>query len=253
MDYLSIEEARRTDGLRLVLVPGTPGAWAECVKGIYHVKGLSYKPVAHLVDGPHDELREWTGQTSAPVAAYNDERIRITWENMLWQAEQLAPEPKLIPENAKDRVAMFGLLREFAGECGFAWDRRLQTIARSGGPEAAPVLAYLARKYGYSEVEVEASYIRVSQLLELCSDTLEEQKAKGSPYYIGDSLTALDIYSAVLIAIMMKPLPPEKIPMPDAMRYGFSDNHPSLDSARNIVFEHRDYIFEKYLELPMDF
>ena len=176
-------------------------------KAIYHVKGISYKPVAHLVGGPHEELREWTGQTSAPVAAYNDERIRITWENMLWQAEQLVPEPRLIPENAKDRVAMFGLLREFAGECGFAWDRRLQTITRSGGPEAAPVLAYLARKYGYSEAEVEASYIRVSQLLELCSDTLEEQKAKGSPYYIGDSLTALDIYSAVLIAIMMKPLP----------------------------------------------
>ena len=115
------------------------------------------------------------------------------------------------------------------------------------------MLQYLANKYGYSETELQASYKRTAQLLELCSDTLEAQKTKGSPYYIGDSLTALDIYSAVLIAVMMKPLPHEKIPMPEGMRFGFSDNHPSQDSARDIVFEHRDYIFEQYLHLPMDF
>ena len=253
MDYLSIEEGRKADGLRLVLVAGTPGAWGECVKAVYHVKGIEYKPVAQLMGEANEDLLEWTGQTSAPVAANNDERIRITWENMLWQAEQLQPTPRLIPDNAKDRVAMFGLLREFAGECGFAWDRRLQSLARSGGPDAAPVLQYLANKYGYSETELQASYERTAQLLELCSDTLEAQKTKGSPYYIGDSLTALDIYSAVLIAVMMKPLPHEKIPMPEGMRFGFSDNHPSQDSARDIVFEHRDYIFEQYLHLPMDF
>jgi hypothetical protein len=253
MNYLSIEEGRKVDGLRLVLVAGTPGAWGECIKAIYHVKGMSYKPVAQLMGKANDDLLEWTGQTSAPVAANNDERIRITWENMLCQAEQLTPEPRLIPENAKDRIAVFGLLREFAGECGFAWDRRLQSVAQSGGPEAAPVLTYLATKYGYSEAELKASYIRTSQLLEFCSDTLEAQKVKSSPYYIGNSLTAVDIYSAVLISIMMKPLSHEKIPMPDGMRFGFSDNHPSQDSAREIVFEHRDYIFDKYLKLPMEF
>ncbi len=253
MDYLSIEEGRQANGLRLVLVAGTPGAWGECVKAIYHVKGIDYKPVAQLMGEANDDLLAWTGQTSAPVAANNDERIRITWENMLWQAEQLKPEPRLIPESAKERVAMFGLLREFAGECGFAWDRRLQSVAQAGGPKAAPVLQHLADKYGYSDAELQASYIRTSQLLELCSDTLDAQKAKGSPYYIGDSLTALDIYSAVLIAVMMKPLPHEKIPMPEGMRFGFSDNHPSQDSARDIIFKHRDYIFDKYLQLPMDF
>lgn len=253
MEYLSVEEGREADGLRLVLVAGTPGAWGECVKAVYYVKGIDYKPVAQLMGEANDDLQQWTGQTSAPVAANNDERIRITWENMLWQAEQLAPEPRLIPDNAKDRVAMFGLLREFAGECGFAWDRRLQSIAQAGGPDVAPLLTYLANKYGYSEAELAASYTRTSQLLELCSDTLEAQKAKGSAYYIGDSLSALDIYSAVLIGIMIRPLPEEKIPMPEAMRFGFSDNHPSQNSAGDIVFEHRDYIFEQYLKLPMDF
>ena len=31
MDYLSVEEGRKSNGLRLVLVAGTPGAWGECV------------------------------------------------------------------------------------------------------------------------------------------------------------------------------------------------------------------------------
>jgi glutathione S-transferase len=253
MEYLSVEEGREQDGLRLVLVAGTPGAWGECVKAVYHVKGIEYKPVAQLMGQENAALREWTGQTSAPVAALNDERIRISWEAMLWQAEQLQPEPRLIPEDAAQRVAMFGLLREFAGECGFAWDRRLQSIAASGGPGASPVLALLGAKYGYSEPELEASYLRVGQLLELCSDILEQQQARGSRYFIGDSLTAVDIYAAVMLAIMINPLPEADIPMPSAMRYGFSQHHPSHDRARDILWEHRQYIFDKWLKLPLEF
>ena len=253
MEYLSVEEGRKASGLRLVLVAGTPGAWGECVKAIYHVKGLEFQPVAQLVGEENPELLEWTGQNSAPVAAYNDERIRISWENMLWQAEQLAPEPPLIPSGAAQRVEMFGLLRELAGECGFAWDRRLHTIKASGGPEAAPMLATLAAKYGYSDAEVEASYQRTADVLALCSDMLEAQRAKGSPYYVGEQLTAVDIYAAVLFAIMINPLPHEQIPMPDGMRWGFTQPLDCLEAARPIVFEHRDYIFEKYLALPLDF
>ena len=253
MEYLSLEEGRSADGLRLVLVAGVPGAWGECVKAIYHVKGLAYKPVAQLMGQENAELLDWSGQNSAPVAAFNDERIRISWEAMLWQAEQLQPEPRLIPEDAAQRVAMFGLLREFAGECGFAWDRRLQSIAASGGPEASPVLGLLAAKYGYSESEVEASYARVGQLLELCSDLLEQQQARGSRYFIGDSLTALDIYAAVMLGIMINPLPEAELPMPGSMRAGFSQHHPSQDKARDIVWEHRRYIFDTWLKLPMEF
>ncbi len=253
MDYLSIEEGRKADGLRLVLVAGTPGAWGECIKAVYKVKGISYKAVAQLMEKTVDDLWQWTGQTSAPVAAYNDERIRVTWENMLWQAEQLEPEPKLIPANVHDRVLMFGMLRELAGECGFAWDRRLHSIAMSGGPEANPVLSYLAEKYGYSESEVEASYLRTADLLALFSERLEQQHKAGSRYYIGDSLTALDLYATVLFAIMIKPLPHEDIPMPEGMRWGFSQSHPCLETASPVLFEHRDYIFDKYLTLPLDF
>jgi glutathione S-transferase len=251
--YLTIEEGRRAKGLRLVLVAGTPGAWGECIKAVYHVKQLAYQPVAQLMGEPNEDLRAWTGQTSAPVAAYDDERIRIGWENKLWQAEQLAPEPPLIPKEARARALMFGVLRELAGECGLAWDRRLQSIAAAGGPEASPVLAHLANKYGYNESEVEASKRRVAQVLGLCSDLLEEQREAGSAYYIGNALTALDLYSAVLTAVMIDPLPHALCPMPAGMRAGFSAPFDCLKAARPILLEHRDFIFEHYLPLPMDF
>jgi hypothetical protein len=253
MKYLSIEEGCKARGLRLVLVAGTPGAWGECIKAVYHVKGLAYQPVAQRMGEPNEELLAWTGQTSAPVAAYNDERIRISWENMLWQAEQLAPEPALIPREARDRAHMFGVLRELAGECGLAWDRRLQAIAAAGGPAASPVLARLASKYGYSEAEVEASKVRVAQVLTLCSDLLEAQRAVGSDYYIGGSLTALDLYSAVLVAVMIDPLPHALCPMPEVMRAGFSTPLDCLKAARPILLAHRDLVFERHLPLPMDF
>lgn len=253
MQYLSIEEGRRARGLRLVLVAGTPGAWGECIKAVYHVKRLAYRPVAQRMGEPNEDLREWTGQTSAPVAAYDDERIRIGWENMLWQAEQLAPDPPLIPKDARERAWMFGVLRELAGECGLAWDRRLQSIAAAGGPQASPVLAHLASKYGYCDAELEASKGRVAQVLGLCSDLLEAQRAAGSDYYIGDSLTALDLYSAVLTAVMIDPLPHALCPMPAAMRAGFSAPEDCLKAARPILFEHRDFVFERYLPLPMAF
>lgn len=253
MKYLSIDEGRKARGLRLVLVAGTPGAWGECIKAVYHVKGLAYQPVAQLMGEANEDLRDWTGQTSAPVAAYDDERIRIGWENMLWQAEQLAPEPPLIPKDARARAHMFGVLRELAGECGLAWDRRLQSIAAAGGPAASPTLARLAAKYGYSEAEVEASKVRVAQVLSLCSDLLDEQRAAGSDYYIGRSLSALDLYSAVLVAVMVDPLPDALCPMPEAMRAGFMAPFDCLKSARPILLAHRDRIFERHLKLPMDF
>ncbi|MBK7951926.1 MAG: hypothetical protein IPK00_25025 [Deltaproteobacteria bacterium] len=253
MQYLSIEEGRKARGLRLVLVAGTPGAWGECIKAVYHVKGLDYRPVAQKMGEPNEDLRDWTGQTSAPVAAYDDERIRISWENMLWQAEQLAPDPPLIPKDAHARARMFGVLRELAGECGLAWDRRLQSIAAAGGPSASPVLARLASKYGYSAAEVETSKLRVSQVLSLCSDLLEAQHAAGSDYYVGRALTALDLYSAVLVAVMVDPLPHALCPMPEAMRAGFTAPFECLKAARPSLLAHRDRIFERHLPLPMDF
>jgi len=95
--YISVEEALGMSGLRVVLTPSGPAPWCEALKAILHVKRLSYIGVRQEAPGPNLALREWTAQTSAPVAIWNDERPRSTWIEQLYLAERLAPEPALIP------------------------------------------------------------------------------------------------------------------------------------------------------------
>ncbi len=39
--YLSVEEAIRRGGLRMVVVGGVPSPWGEAAKGLLHVKGIA--------------------------------------------------------------------------------------------------------------------------------------------------------------------------------------------------------------------
>ena len=78
IDYASIEDAKKMSGLRLVLGNyAVPGPWREACKGLFYIKGISYTPVvAASLSGDDKELREWTAQSSAPVAIWNDEPPR---------------------------------------------------------------------------------------------------------------------------------------------------------------------------------
>jgi glutathione S-transferase len=78
-------------------------------------------------------------------------------------------------------------------------------LNESGG-FVAPVAKYLSKKYGYRAEAAEADLARVAGVLKMLSQKLKAQHAKGSRYLIGDSLTAVDIYSAVAMALF-KPLP----------------------------------------------
>ena len=78
-----------------------------------------------------------------------------------------------------------------------------------------------------------------------------DQRDAGAHYYLGSSLTAVDIYSATFMALF-KPLPPEQCPIPDHMRPAFealdADTEKALDP---ILFQHRDRIYAEHLELPL--
>src|SRR4051812_22037721 len=104
MDYLSVEDAMKRDGVRLVLTAGVPGPWGEAAKNIFHVKALTYAPVAQHAGMPNDELVGWTGCANAPVAIYNDEAPRSGWSEILMLAERLAAEPRLIPDDSEERA-----------------------------------------------------------------------------------------------------------------------------------------------------
>lgn len=252
VNFVDFEKARDADGLRMVVVTGVPSPWGEAAKGILHVKGIPYQAVR--LDQGSTAMAEWTGERTGPVAIYNEEAPRSGWAQILLLAERLAPEPRLIPEQAEDRAMMFGLAHEICGEEGLGWARRLQGVhsglnGGDGFPEG--VAQYLAGKYGYRAEAAEQNQRRVIDLLTMLSDRLHAQKKAGSRYYIGSSITALDIYGAAFTALL-RPLPPEHCPMPDAMRVGFEAMDDETKQAfDSIIVEHRDYIYEKYLELPL--
>lgn len=256
-EYISVEQARGMSGLRLVLSPGVPGPWSEAAKGIFYVKKIPYVRVRQEIGGPNLALKEWTAQTTAPVAAWNDEPPRSTWIEQLFLAERLAPHPPLIPTNIEDRVLMFGYCNELCGERGFGWSKRLMlihpTLSNPNSSESSRAFAtYLGNKYGYDPAIAEAAPARVAEILRLLGTRLEQQRAKGSKFFIGNQLSALDIYWAAFAALI-QPLPHELCPMPQSFRALYTNTDPVVQAAVTpLLLEHRDFIYHEYLELPID-
>ena len=89
-EYIDVDSAIPMSGLRVVLTPGIPGPWSESAKAILHVKKLNFVRAAQEVLGANVALIRWTGQATAPVAAWNDEPPRTTWIEQLALFERLA-------------------------------------------------------------------------------------------------------------------------------------------------------------------
>ncbi len=252
VDYVEFEEARNAPGLRMTVVPGVPSPWGEAAKGILHVKGIPWKAVR--LDQRNDAMAEWASERSAPVAIFEDEAPRSGWSEILLLAERLAPEPPLIPGDPALRAEMFGLCHELCGEQGLGWMRRLQGIhlGLNGGPGFPPPVAqYLAGKYGYRAEDAPAHAERVTGLLQLFAGRLHAQRAAGRRTYLGDDLTALDIYSAAFMGIL-KPLPPEQCAILEPIRAAFELlDEETAEALDPILLEHRDFVYETHLELPL--
>jgi glutathione S-transferase len=252
VQYVQLEEARASRGLRMVVVSGVPSPWGEAAKGILHVKQIPWTAVR--LDPASDDLAAWTGERSGPVVMLDDEAPRSGWAEILLLAERLAPKPALLPEDANDRALMFGLSHEICGEMGLGWARRLAAVhtgLRNQGGFPAGVAGYLAQKYGYREAEGDGYGARVVSLLEMLAQRLHAQRDAGSAYYLGTALTALDIYGATFSAVF-SPLPQEHCAMPDAIRAAFESTDDATARALDpILLEHRDFIYAQHLELPL--
>ena len=254
-ERIDIEQARRASGLRIVTLANVPSPWGEALKGIVHIKQLQHARVSHAFGSPTATLQEWTAQDSFPVMAWNDERPRTTWIDQLYLAERLAPMPRLIPEGLEDRVLMFGYCNELCGENGIGWTDRLrgvhEQVTKPGG-DPAGISAYLGKKYGYTPEIGQRATQRVAEGLTALAQRLQEQKSRGSRFFIGDSLSAMDVYWATF-SNAMKPLAPELCPMIPMIREMFTTTEPTIVAATHpLLIEHRDFIFENYLELPVD-
>jgi hypothetical protein len=255
-EYIEVERARGMSGLRLVLTPGVPEPWSEAAKGVLYVKKLPYVKVRQELGGENRALLEWTAQASAPVMAWNEEWPRSLWNDQLYLAERLQPDPPLVPANLEDRVLMFGYAKEICGVNGFGWSKRLMIIRdglRNPDPVGRQLFNYLANKYGYDKAAAEAAPARIAEILRALTARLEAQRKRGSRFFIGDTLSALDIYWATFAA-MNNPLPDELCPMAPGFRRVYSNTDPTIrDATAPILLEHRDFIHHNFLELPLDF
>jgi len=251
-DPISIEQARVRSGLRLIVLQGLPSPWSQAAKGILRVKGIEYALVHRSESDPPGILEEWTGQASFPVAMLDDELPRSGWAEILLLAERLAPKPALLPADPAARALCLGLCFEICGEMGLGWCRRLESI-HDGMQHDSPssIAKYLGDKYGYTPESGAAARGRVREVLDVLADRLEAERARGNRFLLGPSLTALDIYWATFCNLV-SPLPPELLPLSERMRPMFTSEDPEVAKllGRGLL-DHRDFVYQEFLELPV--
>jgi glutathione S-transferase len=249
--FVSIAEARVAPGLRMACLRGVPSPWTEAAKGIFHVKGLACQYAAQSKDEPDGAVAAWAGDPSIPVVAYEQEKLRTGWAEILLLAERLASEPALIPAGASDRALMFGLAHEICGEMGFGWAYRLLMIQKSLGHSGelafpANVGSYLAPRYGFNPAHTKIAKTRVVDVL-----TLLSQRIEGRRYLLGSALTAVDIYWAAFANLIM-PLPEAELPAAQMIRAAYTcDDADILGAVSTELRALQRRIYETHLELPV--
>lgn len=271
INYVTIRQAREMSGLRIVLGEfAIPIPWREACKGIFYVKGLEYVPVRSAnegaadmqigMDGTQSELIAWTGQASVPVVAWNDERPRTLWNEQLCLAERLAPDLPLVPTSMEDRIRMFGLAHALMSEDGLLYNSRhfMSGPMIDSLPEDSPereLFVFFGRKYGYSDAALAGATSRIVDILGTLDTQLRAQRKRGSPYLLGEQLSALDIYWATSCGFL-DPMPEDRCPMLSAFRKPLLYGTPNLAIDRALTSAlraHRDFVYEEHLELPIVF
>jgi glutathione S-transferase len=261
MEYVEPRDAADMSGLRLVLTVGVPGPWGEAAKNIFEYKGIDYVPVAQHASRANEDLLAWTGIRNAPIAVYEDEPPRANFMDIVMLAERLKPELRLIPDDPAERMLCFGISTEICAERGFGWRRRHIMSRASRKPTADtsevadPKLDrdVMQRAYGGNQREIDESPAYLAHMLDAFADRLRSQRAAGSDYFVGTSVTACDIHWACFSALL-DPLPHDVNPMPAWLRVPYSYLGEELEAHKHIeLIEHRDMMFQRHLRLPLDF
>ena len=252
--FIPLEEAAAmTTGTRVTFIPGVPAMYSEALKNLCHVKGIPLIRALHPLMGVDREtgedrqarLYELTRQTSLPTMFRDAERPRNVWIEQLALAERIgAPNsPKLIPDDFEQRVEVLGLCAVVLGEDGLVWNMRIL----GDGP--------LARKYGYSEEASAAAPAKIAEVIRLIDRRLDAQAQRGSPYLVGDAITAVDVYWATM-SMTVAPAPPEIMPITEQNQrmlasFATIGEIPVIAEALSErIGEHQRYILTNYCETP---
>jgi glutathione S-transferase len=182
---------------------------------------------------------------------HDDEPPRSGWAEILMLAERLAPSPPLLSLEPNARGRAIELANDFCGERGLGWTRRLQLVhagTEKAGGFPGRVAAYLGGKYGYDAAQAPTYTPRVCELLAKVAAALRKS---GGPYYFGDTLNAVDVYSAAFMALF-KPLPEDRCAMEPYARAAFEYLDDATRAALDpVLLAHRDLMYARHLETPL--
>jgi glutathione S-transferase len=252
VEYFEVEQARTMPGLKLALTRGgVPAPWSESAKHILRYKKIPFIPVVQRPGKPNQELVAWTGSRNAPIAILDSASPKANWLDILSLAERLAPEPALLPSDYASRLKVLGVSAEICSEGGFGWSRRLMMLSQYSKADAGRASA-LSEAYADTQENIARAPQRCAETLDGLAAKLTSQERRGSPFLVGDTLTACDLYWACF-SQMVAPLPPELAPIHPAMFQSYANIGPLLGSHLDpILLRHRDLIYRDFIGLPLD-
>jgi hypothetical protein len=107
-------------------------------------------------------------------------------------------------------------------------------------------------KYGYRDADAKRANPRVIAFMTELAATLKAQKARGSDYIIGQSVTAVDFYWATFSNFVVLQSP-EDILLDLSIRPMFEKTPDEITAAVDpILLEHRDRIMRTYFKAPLE-
>jgi glutathione S-transferase len=116
-----------------------------------------------------------------------------------------------------------------------------------------PGMQLMAERYRYDFDEADRAEERTAGILSALTKQLASQKSKGSDYFVGDSVSALDVYFVAFMNLV-KPYGDDIVPIPADYRPGFEGIGPFIEAALDdSLIAHRDFIFDKYFRSPMEY
>ena len=253
-EFITLDQAAEMKtGTRVTFIPGVQALYAEALKNICFVKKIPLIRVLHPMMGLDKEtgldrqsqLYDLTSQTSLPTMLHDEERPRNVWIEQLALAEEVgeADSPSLIPDNLELRIQMFGVCAVVLAEGGLVWNARILNDSP------------LARKYGYSEQASASALSKIAEIICLIDRRLEAQAKLDSPYLVGNTLTAADIYWATMCMIIL-PASPEIMSRTEqnkGMLMWFETNSKTPEIANELtkrIESHHRHILTTFCETP---
>ena len=135
------------------------------------------------------------------------------------------------------------------------------TTGVSGQPIFAPMIdsgqapegvARMGEKYRYNAADARAASERCARQIEALAVQLKAQNARGRPFFIGEQLSALDIYWVAFMYLLDLP-PAPQCPVADAIRPMFELHDARIREAIDpVLFAHRDRVARACFRNPIE-